>query len=58
MAEDNDDYLTRDMRIHVRDAYDLQLWSLVLGASESEVLAATVRVGTDARAVQAELKRR
>jgi Protein of unknown function (DUF3606) len=46
------------MVIRVTDAYDVQLWSLVLGASEDDVLAAARKVGTDARAVQEELRHR
>jgi hypothetical protein len=46
------------MVIHVTDAYDVQLWSLVLGATEDDVLAAARKVGTDARAVQEELRLR
>ena len=52
-----DNYDTIDMVIRVSDAYDVQLWSLVLGASEADVVAAAGRVGTDAKAVQAELER-
>jgi hypothetical protein len=44
------------MVIHVTDAYDVQLWSLVLGATEDDVLRAARKVGTDARAVQEELR--
>lgn len=58
MASDRDQYHTDDMVIRVTDAYDVQLWSLVFGASEGDVLAAARKVGTDARAVQEELRHR
>jgi hypothetical protein len=57
VVANRDNYNTVDMVIQVSDAYDVQLWSLVLGASEEDVLAATDRVGTDAKAVQLELER-
>lgn len=57
VVANRDNYNTVDMVIQVSDAYDVQLWSLVLGASEGDVLAATDRVGTDAKAVQLELER-
>ena len=56
MTIDRDQYHTDDMVIHVTDAYDVQLWSLVLGATEDDVLRAARKVGTDARAVQEELR--
>lgn len=57
VAANRDNYDTLDMVIRVSDTYDVQLWSLVLGASENDVLEAAGRVGTDAKAVQAELQR-
>jgi len=56
VISERDNYHTDDMVIRVTDAYDVQLWSLVLGASEDEVREAAHKVGTDARAVQEELK--
>ena len=56
MVTERDNYHTDDMVIRLTDAYDVQLWSLVLGASEDDVLAAARKVGTDARAVQEELR--
>jgi hypothetical protein len=55
---ERDNYHTEDLVIRMADPYDVQLWSLVFGASEDDVLAAARKVGTDAKAVQEELKRR